>query len=355
MSDVTAVGDLVGAGLTARAVEPTAGEVGTDGHTHESACLNCGAPLGGTFCQVCGQHAHVHRTISAFFHDLAHGVFHFEGKTWRTIPLLAWRPGELTRRYIDGQRARFVSPIALFLFMVFLMFAVLGRLGGPFQVTQINDGKSTKSLAQAANDARGTEASLQRQRAALVAAHRPTADIDRKISEAHDQSKMLTTMEDKGMTAAVLEQGPVDMPSGVPLIDRVMASAKANPALMLYKLENSAYKYSWMLIPLSVPFLWLLFPFSRRFRLYDHTVFVTYSLCFMSLLVVAATLLRTAGVVGVGAVLFFVPPIHMYRQLRGAYALGRWGALWRTVALIVVAVIASLLFAIVLFAVGVLD
>ena len=40
--------------------------------------------------------------------------------------MLAWRPGELTRRYIDGQRARFISPIALFLFCVFLMFAALG-------------------------------------------------------------------------------------------------------------------------------------------------------------------------------------------------------------------------------------
>ena len=57
---------------------------------------------------------------------------------------------------------------------------------------------------------------------------------------------------------------------------------------MAYKLKTNAYKFSWLLIPLSVPFVWLLFPFSRRFRLYDHTVFVTYSLCFMSLLVVPA-------------------------------------------------------------------
>ena len=67
-------------------------------------------------------------SLGAFVHDLLHGVFHFEGKIWRTLPLLAWRPGELTRRYIDGERARFVSPIALFLFIVFLMFAVIGAL-----------------------------------------------------------------------------------------------------------------------------------------------------------------------------------------------------------------------------------
>ena len=64
---------------------------------------------------------------------------------------------------------------------------------------------------------------------------------------------------------------------------------------MIYKAQTSAYKYSWMLIPLSVPFVWLLFPFSRRFRGYDHTVFVTYSLAFMTLGFVALSLLRPLG------------------------------------------------------------
>jgi hypothetical protein len=51
-------------------------------------------------------------------------VFHFEGKIFRTLPMLVFRPGALTRRYIAGERARFVSPLALFLFTVFAMFAV---------------------------------------------------------------------------------------------------------------------------------------------------------------------------------------------------------------------------------------
>ena len=38
--------------------------------------------------------------------------------------MLFWRPGDLTRRYIHGERAKFVSPLALFLFAVFLTFAV---------------------------------------------------------------------------------------------------------------------------------------------------------------------------------------------------------------------------------------
>ena len=128
MGEFEAIGDAVTGGIIGRAVEPKAGEA-ADGHTHEANCLNCGAALAGPYCHECGQHAHVHRTLAAFFHDFLHGVLHFEGKIWRTLPLLAWKPGELTRRYIDGQRARFVSPIALFLFCVFLMFARDGLTG----------------------------------------------------------------------------------------------------------------------------------------------------------------------------------------------------------------------------------
>ena len=41
--------------------------------------------------------------------------------------MLVRRPGELTRRYIEGERAKFISPLALFLFSVFLLFAVVGQ------------------------------------------------------------------------------------------------------------------------------------------------------------------------------------------------------------------------------------
>src|SRR5687768_7234608 len=112
MSDLEGIGDAATGGILARAVEPRAGEA--DGRTHKGACLNCGAPLAGEFCHACGQKAHVHRTLSAFGHDIAHSVMHFDGKLWRTLPLLAWHPGDLTRRYIHGERASFVSPMALF-------------------------------------------------------------------------------------------------------------------------------------------------------------------------------------------------------------------------------------------------
>jgi hypothetical protein len=109
---------------------------------------------------------------------------------------------------------------------------------------------------------------------------------------------------------------------------------RENPQLVSTKIQDAASKYSWLLIPISVPFLWLLFPFRRRYNTYDHTVFVTYSLSFMMLLVVTGSLLIAAGFTTLASLLFFVPPFHMYRHLKGAYELGRFSAMWRTTLLV---------------------
>lgn len=110
-----------------------------------------------------------------------------------------------------------------------------------------------------------------------------------------------------------------------------------------------------MLIPLSVPFLWLLFPFSRRFRLYDHTVFVTYSLSFMTLLVVTAVLIGSAGFPAVAGFAMLIPPFHIYRQLKGTYGLSGASALLRTILLTVFSTVALFLFFLLLFALGLFD
>ena len=99
MSELEAVGDAVTGGLLARAVEPAAGEAGKDGHTHEQNCLNCGCQLVGAFCHCCGQKAHLHRSLRAFAGDFIAGILNFEGKFWRTMPMLAWRPGCLDRPF----------------------------------------------------------------------------------------------------------------------------------------------------------------------------------------------------------------------------------------------------------------
>lgn len=350
MSGIEPIADAVTGGVLADAVEPPAGApVGADGHTQERACLNCGAALVGDYCHGCGQRAHVHRSLHAFAHDLLHGAFHFEGKIWRTLPMLAWRPGELTRRYIEGQRASFVSPIALFLFCVFLMFAVLGLTGA---LSMASGDQLRQGIENSAQEQRETVARLEAERSAALARKLPTAEIDGKLKGARDDLQVTEAFRDERILKLDTPEERASIPSW---LRGPVEKVAENPDLLFFKLKTNAYKFSWMLIPLSVPFMWLLFPFSRRFRLYDHTVFVTYSLCFMTLLAVLAAVMVRVGLSSLSGLLWLVPPVHIYRQLKGAYGLSRPGALWRTAALVFVIAITSSLFMLVLVTLGIFD
>jgi hypothetical protein len=342
MTGIDAAADAVTGGLIGRAVEPAAG----DAHhgAHGERCLNCGAALIGEHCHACGQAAHVHRTAGAIGHEIAHGVFHFEGKMPRTLPMLVFRPGELTRRYIAGERARFVSPLAIFLFSVFLLFAIVANLPGwHFADTDFLKPGFQKSLVE-------TRLKLTEQ---LKEADKTIADARQDIAEerqdtAPDADKIArrekriagTQQARAGIVTAINALPATDGEPDVNIstigdanwFEKKFQHARENPKLVLYKMKTSAYKYSWALIPLSIPFLWLLFPFSRRFGLYDHAVFATYSLSFMSLMVITLALLGALGVPWTWLALAgtLIPIVHIYKQMKGAYSLGRWSGLIRT-------------------------
>jgi hypothetical protein len=132
----------------------------------------------------------------------------------------------------------------------------------------------------------------------------------------------------------------------------MVENATKNPEVVSMRVQDAASKYSWLLIPISVPFLWLLFPLRRQYNTYDHTVFVTYSLSFMMMLVVVGGLLVEVGLASLASLLFFVPPFHMYRHLKQAYELGRWSAILRTIALLTFAFVAAALFLAAAVAIG---
>jgi hypothetical protein len=347
MSEMEGIGEAVTGGLLARAVEPRAGEAGADGHTHEKNCLNCGSPLTGAYCSACGQKAHVHRSLRAFMGDFVAGILNFEGKFWRTLPMLAWQPGEMTRRYIAGERARFISPIALYLFTVFAMFAVLNFTGaidpggGPIGGAGMEQGLKAEIASEQVK-----LANIEKQRTAAAASGKDLAGLDRQIAKRKDNiAEMEKVLSGEVFT---IDEGDKDAPAWVrPLVKQ----AQENPELLTANIQDAASKYSWLLIPISVPFLWLLFPLRRR-SMYDHTVFVTYSLSFMMMLVIVGGSLVAAGMPGLASLLFFVPPFHMYRQLKGAYQLGRFSALMRTFALVTFAFVAAGLFLTATVAIG---
>jgi Protein of unknown function (DUF3667) len=415
-------------------------------HRPNDECSNCGAKLIGEFCHECGQHGHVHRSVPHVIEELLHGITHFDSRTWRSLPMLVFRPGTLTRNYVMGQRTRYVAPFAMFLFSIFTMFLVFGFSGGPNLVsgesvtkaervqaarqrvvdmeqnvseaqTEIVDLEKELVTLQAASDtgpgdieattgelsgARGqlvrAQGQVEEAKAALAAElAKPEAASTQEAGQSPSRSKIGASLtfdsekerqdalakiasekaraaeagnkvEERVLAAAeVAAKRAPSATSGVPskegtkaevtidsdnflltlkdsmrrgdfintswpALDKKIADKTKNPDLFLYKLQNTSYKFSFLLMPLSMPFIWLMLFWKKNVTLYDHAVFSLYSLSFVSVLFMMISLWAHWYSVGLAfALAAFVLPVHIFFQFKGAYQLKWFSALWRTI------------------------
>jgi hypothetical protein len=85
-------------------------------------CLNCGAELYGSFCAACGQRSvPADPTVAELAGDAWQELSGYDGRIAATFRNLL-RPGRLTLDYLRGQRARYLSPIRLYLIASLVYF-----------------------------------------------------------------------------------------------------------------------------------------------------------------------------------------------------------------------------------------
>ena len=106
-----------------RSTKLTRGTVRTTGAG--STCLNCGAPLVGPFCSQCGQrdippYPSVRELVVDAFWELSG----WDGRFASTVRELVRRPGMLTREFLEGRRARYLSPLRLYLLASLSYFVI---------------------------------------------------------------------------------------------------------------------------------------------------------------------------------------------------------------------------------------
>lgn len=244
-----------------------------------------------------------------------------------------------------GMRTRYVSPLAAFLFAVFLTVFLTHTFPPKEEVVKFDDGPSTGG-ATASVKARDAKAEIERTRAELAAsgedsrAARAALDFAEGAAAAQAASGGAKTqggdgwavMKDKARSGAYDK----DVDTGNKALDAKILKILHNPELSIYKVEQAMYKLAFLLVPLSIPAVALLFLWRRGTTLYDHGVFVLYSLTFMTaLLLFAAYAGGTFLQIPASAAAALAPPVHIFFQLKDAYALSVFSALWRAALLLV--------------------
>lgn len=107
-------------------------------------CKNCHEVFKGHYCNNCGQSAATHKlNFHYLWHEIRHGILHFDEGILYTSKQLFTRPGHSVREFIEGKRVKHFKPISL----VILFASLYGFLYHYFHIVMIfnSEGDDTSS------------------------------------------------------------------------------------------------------------------------------------------------------------------------------------------------------------------
>lgn len=306
----------------------------TAADTPVDRCGNCATPLAGPYCYVCGQPKKgLIRPLSGWIADFFDSVFDYDGRLWRTLGPLLFRPGFLSREYIAGRRVRYVTPVRLFLFLSIILFFAIRLVSNIDSVTQ------AINLTPAADDV----ARIER-----VVAWLPEPDRQAVLADALAQPQTSNEGSSSGSVVRIDGWEPGSSPIRIGwLSDGLNAQLNAawarvsqnlqrlneNPGPFLEQLLSVAPQTLFFLLPVFALLLKLFYLFKRWLYL-EHLLVALHSHSFIALalllIIGAETLAATLAHIGwlagalrlIEAALWCWIPINLFLTQKRVYGQG---------------------------------
>lgn len=299
-------------------------------------CLNCNTTLKGPFCYYCGQpDRNFMRFFPALLRDMMEDLVDFDSRFMRTLKPLLFKPGRLTKDFMNGRRFRYTPPLRLYIFssIVFFLLAAI------FSTTQININKSDNvdSATDATLSLDQSEQEIQEQKKALQVL--PTA-----LREESEADKVFNP-GDISFNGEPWdrETNPIDiafLPNWLNdrLNDEVENSPKKaqqiedNPNLMVDKVLDLLPATMFVLLPMVALIFKFWYLFAKRYYV-EHLIFSLHNhaflfVCLIILLSIseASILMANRGLEGLTTAIEWLEiaiwtwiPIYMLISLRVVY------------------------------------
>ena len=315
-------------------------DVGDAEHRPLQHCLNCGYALAGQYCGNCGQRARS-RLISIWelVRDAFGDLFELDSRLWRTLVPLLVRPGQLTRDYLLGRRARYMPPFRMYLVLSLLFFLVaffdprdnLGILyepEAPVKEEEEADGDpSAGELRQEIIDELAAEG--------ILVGDAADEALD-ELAEGADGGPHLNISTD-GAGCDVSDIESADLPEWLAkrlTVERLTAVCERIQAddgsSFLNKLLDNVPSALFILLPLMALVLKILYPLSKRYYV-EHLLFAVHYHAFVFLLLTLQIIVSRLGqrvslpedvidVVLFASSLFV--PVYLYKAIRRVYEQG---------------------------------
>jgi hypothetical protein len=304
------------------------------------SCLNCGTTFGGQYCGKCGQRAHS-RLISIWelIRDAFGDLFEMDSRLWQTLVPLVIRPGQLTRDYLLGRRARFMPPFRTYLVLsvVFFLIAFFDpreELGLLFEPRAEPTEQAEESDQNAAEIREGVLEELAEQ-GIIVGDEELPEDPQDEDDEGSVNLKFTDGESDFDCDISDIESA--DIPQWLSrrvtperlqvMCERIRAD---DGRALVDKLLDNVPAALFILLPLMALVLRVLYPLSKRYYV-EHLLFVVHYHAFFFLILTLQILFARFGtLVGIpekatdialfGASLYI--PVYLFRAMQRVYGQG---------------------------------
>lgn len=320
-----------------------------------AACMNCGTELQGPFCHYCGQpDKNLMRFFPALLRELLEDFMDFDSRFARTIKPLLFKPGKLTRDYLDGRRFRYVPPLRLYIFSsiaLFFLFAVVAP--DAFDVEARLDGDDPKiTIGMDEGDKEDLREALEGlDKIQPGLAEQVGNEIERAASEEEDHAP---DEEEEEFTINLNGEpwDPVSNPFDVPFmpdwVNRWVnkeieespqkgRTIEENPNLMLDQVLDVLPGTMFVLLPLVALLLKFWYAFAKKYYV-EHLIFALHNHAFIFVLALVMILLSvftdwrepsgegpvTESVHWVKNIILVWIPVYLFLSLKRVYQQG-WG------------------------------
>ncbi len=323
-----------------------------EGHSHDGDCANCGATLGGRYCHACGQDSDPHhRSIWHLVWEATEGLFHLDGRLWRTIPALFVSPGRLAKDYMDGRVARHTPPFRTFL--VALLIFIFAAENLTHRLTE-HDAERKAAEAAALKTPQGRAAAAAKLRADAAreraeelagAGTDRTDDLkDRDMNPAKVEARYARRIAwvesryayDLAKADAVANDRPPPPPrphrttGSLAWLRPALEKATATPEYYWSILFTWGHRLAILLLPIVGLSLALAYRNKPQIYLYDHLL-VAMSLLSFGFVANAVCLLFPFSVMPWALSLVALwTPVNLFQTLRGGYGSSVLGAAAKT-------------------------
>lgn len=315
----------------------------------ETDCLNCGATLIGRYCHICGQentvrHEGFWHMVKHFFYDITH----FDSKFFDTLKLLLFKPGFLSKEYVNGRRASYLHPVKMYVFtsavffLIFFSFFSSGTLKVSTEASLTKEQRLSMITDLEEEAKTDTSTSIKAQLALLKDTSRTVTVADliklagradytfinitgaaskfKSVAQYDSVQKLLPTDKKDGWLRKTLKRREIELSE----------QYGQDPTSGVRKFYDSfLHKLPYLLfisLPLFALFLKLLYIRRKEFFYFDHGIFSIHQYIFSFILLLIVFSFQElydwlhAGLFNIIAVLLFLSGgFYLYKAMRKFY------------------------------------